>query len=110
MSLLVGYLCVILQGACLLAIGTFISATTGNQIVAGGVHFFVCLFLWLLSWYTANETSPIYQAINYLSIVTHMENFGRGLVDLKDVVFYFTMVFFSLFLAVRAMESIRWRS
>src|SRR4051794_13802718 len=60
--LLVGYLGLILQGAALIAIGTFISATTRNQIVAGGVTFFVCLFLWLLSWYTSNETSPVYQA------------------------------------------------
>ena len=108
--LLVGYLGLILQGACLLAIGTFISATTRNQIIAGGVTFFVCLFLWLLSWYTANEPSPFYQALNYVSIVTHMENFQKGLVDSKDVIFYCTMIFFSLFMTSRAMESLRWRS
>jgi ABC-2 type transport system permease protein len=108
--LLVGYLGLILQGACLLAIGTFISATTRNQIIAGGVTFFVCLLLWLLSWYTAYDQSPVYQALNYLSIVPHMENFQKGIVDSKDVVFYCSMIFFSLFLTSRAMESLRWRS
>ena len=45
---LVGYLGLMLQGGCLLAIGTFISTTTRNQIIAGGVTFFVCLLLWVL--------------------------------------------------------------
>ena len=48
--------------------------------------------------------------INYLSIVTHMENFSKGVIDSKDVVFYLSMIFFSLFLTSRSMESLRWRA
>ena len=48
--------------------------------------------------------------INYLSIVTHFENFSKGVLELKDVVFYLSMIFFSLFLTSRAMESLRWRA
>jgi ABC-2 type transport system permease protein len=107
---LIAYLGLILQGACLLAIGTFISATTRNQIVAGGVTFFVCLLLWLLSWATAFDSSAVTQVINYISIVTHFENFSKGVLDSKDVVFYLSMIFFSLFITSRAMESLRWRS
>jgi ABC-2 type transport system permease protein len=107
---LIAYLGLILQGACLLAIGTFISTTTRNQIIAGGVTFFVCLLLWLLSWFTAFDNGPINQVINYISIVTHFENFSKGVLDSKDVVFYFSMIFFSLFITARAMESLRWRS
>jgi len=107
---LVAYLGLILQGACLLAIGTFISTTTRNQIVAGGVTFFVCLLLWLLSWFTAFDSGGFSQVINYLSIVTHFENFAKGLLSIKDVVFYISMIFFSLFITARAMESLRWRA
>ena len=107
---LVAYLGLILQGACLLAIGTFISTTTRNQIVAGGVTFFVCLLLWLLSWFTAFDSGPASQVVNYISIVTHFENFSKGVLDSKDVVFYLSMIFFSLFITSRAMESLRWRS
>jgi ABC-2 type transport system permease protein len=107
---LVAYLGLILQGACLLAIGTFISTTTKNQIVAGGVTFFVCLLLWLLSWFTAFDSGPVSQVVNYLSIVTHFENFAKGLLSIKDVVFYLSMIFFSLFITTRAMESLRWRA
>jgi ABC-2 type transport system permease protein len=107
---LVAYLGLILQGGCLLAIGTFISTTTSNQIVAGGVTFFVCLLLWLLSWFTAFDSSGFSQVINYLSIVTHFENLSKGILSSKDAVFYITFTFFALFITTRAMESLRWRS
>lgn len=107
---LVAYLGLILQGGCLLAIGVFISTTTRNQIIAGGVTFFVCLLLWLLSWFTAFDTTGFASVINYLSIVTHFENFSKGVLELKDIVFYISMIFFSLFLTSRAMESLRWRA
>jgi ABC-2 type transport system permease protein len=107
---LVAYLGLILQGGALLAIGAFISTTTKNQIIAGGVTFFVCLLLWLLSWFTAYDTSAPAQVVNYISIVTHFENFSKGVLDSKDVVFYFSMIFFALFLTSRSMESLRWRS
>jgi ABC-2 type transport system permease protein len=107
---LVAYAGLLLQGGCLLAIGVFISTTTRNQIIAGGVTFFVCLLLWLLSWFTAYDQSGAAQVVNYLSIVTHFENFSKGVLDSKDVVFYLSMIFFSLFLTSRAMESLRWRA
>lgn len=107
---LVGYLGLILQGGCLLAVGTFISTTTRNQIVAGGATFFVCLLLWLLSWFTAFDSSAGAQVVNYLSIVTHFENFAKGVLDSRDVVFYISMIFFGLFITSRSMESLRWRA
>jgi ABC-2 type transport system permease protein len=107
---LVAYLGLILQGGCLLAIGTFISSLTRNQIVAGGVTFFISLLLWMLSWSTAFDVSTTAKVINYLSIVTHMENFSKGILDLKDVVFYVSFIFFALFMSLRQMESLRWRT
>jgi ABC-2 type transport system permease protein len=108
--LLVAYLGLLLQGGCLLAIGTLISTMTKNQIVAGGVTFFVCLLLWLLQWFTAYDSSPALQVVNYLSIVTHMENFSKGVLDTKDIIFYLSFIFFALFLTQRSMESLRWRA
>ncbi|HWB84720.1 MAG TPA: ABC transporter permease subunit [Bryobacteraceae bacterium] len=107
---LIGYLGLILQGGCLLAIGAFISTLTKNQIIAGGVTFFVCLLLWLLSWFTAFDNSVTGQVVNYLSIVTHFDNFGKGVLDSKDVIFYLSMIFFGLFITSRSMESLRWRA
>ena len=107
---LVAYLGLLLQGGCLLAIGAFISTTTRNQIIAGGVTFFVCLMLWLLNWFTSFDSGTMATVINYLSIVTHFENFAKGVIETKDVIFYLSMIFFALFLTSRSMESLRWRS
>ena len=107
---LVAYIGLILQGGVLLAVGEFISTTTKNQIIAGGVTFFVCLLLWLLSWFTAFDTGATASIVSYLSIVTHFENFAKGVLDSKDVVFYLSMIFFGLFITSRSMESLRWRA
>ncbi len=107
---LVGYLGLILQAGCLLALGTLISAMTSNQIVAGGAAFFVSLLLYVLSWFTEFDSTTASKVLSYLSIITHMENFSKGVLDFKDAVFYVSFIFLALFLTARQMESLRWRS
>ena len=108
--LLVGYLGLLLQGGCLLAIGTFISNTTRSQIVAGVATFAVCLLLWVLDWVSAFETAAWAKVVSYMSVLTHFEPFSKGVIDTKDVIFYLTMIFLGLFLTARSMESLRWRA
>jgi ABC-2 type transport system permease protein len=108
--ILVGYLGLLLQGACLLSIGTFISTTTRNQIIAGGATFAVCLLLWVMDWVSSYETTATGKVIAYLSVVTHFEPFAKGVIDTKDLIFYLSMIFFGLFLTARSMESLRWRA
>ena len=109
--MLVAYLGLLLQGGCLLAIGTFISTTTKNQIVAGGVTFFVCLLLWLLSWFTAFDSGAVVAGGRTTSPSSPTSRISaKGVLDSKDVVFYLSMIFFSLFLTSRSMESLRWRA
>jgi ABC-2 type transport system permease protein len=108
--LLVAYIGLLLQGGCLLALGALISAMTSNQIVAGGATFFVSLLLYMLSWMTEYDSTTTSKVLNYISIVTHMENFSKGILDLKDAVFYVSFIFLALFLTARQMESLRWRS
>jgi ABC-2 type transport system permease protein len=108
--ILVGYLGLLLQGGCLLALGIFISTTTKNQIIAGGATFAVCLMLWVLDWVSAYDQSAWAKVISYLSVVTHFEPFSKGVIDSKDVIFYLSMIFFGLFLTARSVESLRWRA
>jgi ABC-2 type transport system permease protein len=107
---LIAYLGLILQAGCLLAVGALISAMTSNQIVAGGATFFFSLMLYMLSWLTEYDSTTTSRVLGYVSIVTHMENFSKGILDLKDTVFYVTFIFLALFLTARQMESLRWRS
>lgn len=105
-----GYLGLLLQGGCLLAIGAFLSTTTRNQIIAGVATFAICLLLWVLDWVSSYETAAWAKVVAYLSVITHFEPFAKGVVDTKDVVFYVSMIFFGLFMTARSMESLRWRA
>jgi ABC-2 type transport system permease protein len=108
--ILTGYLGLILQGATVLAIGTFISTTTKNQIIAGGATFAICLLLWVLSWVSNYSDTWYGKAIAYCSILTHFEPFSKGIVDTKDVIFYLSAIFLGLFFTARSLESLRWRA
>jgi ABC-2 type transport system permease protein len=110
--LAIGYLGLYLQAGALLAIGTFISTLTKNQIIAGAVTFAVCLMLWVLEWVSGGgfETSKWSQVLAYLSVITHYESFSKGMLSTKDAIFYLSAIFLGLFLTSRSMESLRWRS
>ncbi len=108
--LAIGYLGLLLQAGALLAIGTFISTLTRNQIIAGAATFGVCLLLWVLEWASGYETSTWASVLAYMSVITHFESFGRGVLDSKDAIFYLTVIFLGLFFTARSMESLRWRS
>jgi ABC-2 type transport system permease protein len=108
--LAIGYLGLLLQAGGLLAIGTFISSLTKNQIIAGAATFGVCLLLWVLEWVSGYETATWAKVLAYFSVITHYDSFSKGVLDTKDAVFYVSMIFLGLFLTSRSMESLRWRS
>jgi ABC-2 type transport system permease protein len=108
--LAVGYLGLLLQAAALLAIGTFISSLTKNQIIAGAATFGVCLLVFVLGWASGYETSTWAEVLSYMSVTTHMESFVKGVLDSKDAIYYVTVIFLGLFLTARSLESLRWRS
>jgi ABC-2 type transport system permease protein len=104
-----GYLGLLLMGGCFLSLGLFISSLTKNQIIAGMVTFAVFLMFWVVNW-IASFSGPTMQAVlNYLSITEHLNDFARGVIDTKHLVYYVSFIAFSLFLTVRAVDSERWR-
>lgn len=108
--LAIGYLGLLLQAGGLLAIGTFISTLTKNQIIAGAGTFGVCLLLWVLSWVGQYESATWAQVLSYMAVTTHFESFSKGVLDSKDVIFDASVIFLGLFFTARSMESLRWRS
>jgi ABC-2 type transport system permease protein len=108
--LAIGYLGLLLQAAALLAIGMFISTLTKNQIIAGATTFGVCLLLWVLEWAGGYETATWAKVLSYMSVVTHIGSFSKGMLDSKDAVYYVTLTFLGIFFTARSLESLRWRS
>jgi ABC-2 type transport system permease protein len=108
--IVIGYLGLLLQAGGLLAIGTFISTLTRNQIIAGAATFGVCLMLWVLDWVSQYESSTWAQVLAYMSVIRHFDSFAKGVLDSKDTIFDATVIFLGLFFTARSMESLRWRS
>src|SRR5579872_516877 len=80
----IGFLGLLLEAGGLLAIGTFISTTTRNQINAGAVTFAVCLGLWILEWARGYEEATWAAVMSYMSVIPHFDSFAKGVLDTKD--------------------------
>jgi len=103
------YLGTFLLSGCYLALGVLFSSVTENQIVAGALTFAAGLFFWLVSWAT-QAAGPVWSDIlNYLSLISHYNNFSQGILSTSDVFFYLSFIGLGLFLTHRALDSFRWR-
>jgi len=107
---LVSLLGLLLMGGSMIALGTFISTLTRNQIVAGALTFGVLLLLWVLNWMSSYETSTFSSICEYLAISPHFEQFARGVIELKDLVYYLSAISLGLFLSKRSLEALRWKA
>lgn len=110
--ILTGFLGLMLVGGLYLAIGTFASATTQNQIIAFLVTVFIILALvlpsrllretgWLADW--------AQQTLFYLNIYQQFGDFAKGVLDLGRIVFFVSGIMLFLFFATLTLYSRRWR-
>ena len=103
------YLGMLLMGGCFISVGLLISSLTKNQIVAGVVTFAVFLMLWVINWIGV-FVGPTAQAIlSHLSITDHFDDFSRGVLDTKHLVYYISFISLGLFLTAKSVDSERWR-
>jgi len=107
--ILTAYLGLILLGGCFISLGLFISSMTKNQIVAGMVTFAVFLLLWVITWIGSFSGPTIDQLTQYLSIIDHLDDFGKGVLDTTHIIYYLSFITFGLFLTSKSVESERWR-
>jgi ABC-2 type transport system permease protein len=107
--LIAGYLGLLLMGGAFVAIGLLISSTTNNQIVAGIVSFVVFLLLWIIGWFSESAGPTIGSICSYLSITDHFDDFSKGIIDTKHVIYYLSLITFGLFLTAKSVDTERWR-
>jgi ABC-2 type transport system permease protein len=104
------YLGIFGLGAVFLAAGLFASATTRNQIVAAVLAFALLFVLFIPSFLDMLVNNPVLKEIvSYTNLYQHMDDFSRGVVDTRPLVFYITTSALFLFLATRALETRTWR-
>ena len=104
-----GYLGLFLMGASFISLGLWISSTTKNQIVAVMATFAAFLLLWTITW-AVDSAGPVMQKVLMaLSITDHFDDFSKGVIAVRHLVYYFSLIGFGLFLTAKSVDSERWR-
>ena len=107
--LLSGYLGLLALAAAFAAVGVLCSSLTQNQIVAAFLTFGALIFIYYCGLATQVLTPPYSDFFQYIGGQNRYTGFSQGQVALKDVVYFLSLTFGSLFLATRVLESRKWR-
>lgn len=99
----------ILFGACLIAIGTFISSLTENQLVAAIGSLAISLLLLMLDSFTSIINISFLTSISsFISFIGRYNTFVEGIFDLSNFIFFLSFTALFNFLTIRVQESRRW--
>ncbi len=105
-----GYLGALLLGAAYLAIGQFVSALTENQILAFILALVVCLTFYgmgteVVVGLFSDRTAALLRA---LGTGSRFDSIARGVIDLRDLVYYLSLTGFFILLSIGALRARRW--
>ena len=101
--ILASYLGSFLMAGAFLAIGSCISASTRNQVIAFILTVVVCFLLLLagfplvLDFFRAVAPQGVVDAISGLSFMTHFAAIGKGVIDLRDLIYFLLVIAFWLY-------------
>jgi ABC-2 type transport system permease protein len=108
--ILTAYLGLLLYGLSIVAVGLFISTLTENQIIAAVLSFGTIMVLWLVDVVANRAESAAGKGIlTYLSILSHLDDFMKGVLSTSHIIFYVSLMLVGLFLTYRSIDSLRWR-
>lgn len=107
--ILSAYFGLVLYGIASLAIGIMASSLSGNQIVAAVVGIGILLTLSFIDRIAAIVEGLAAEVLTAISMNAHFTDFSRGVIDTSHVIYYLSMAAVFLFIAVRSLETRRWR-
>ncbi|MFN3821555.1 MAG: ABC transporter permease [bacterium] len=102
-----GYIGLILLGGSYLAIGTFGSSLTDNQVIAFIISFFLIFLFFLLDKILFLLPNWIVTPVEFLAVEKHFQNISRGVIDSRDIVYFLSLMGLFLFLATRSLVARR---
>lgn len=107
-ALLSGYFGVILIGSSFLALGLLMSSMCKNQLVAALTSFGILITLWVIG-SLSSQYGAAGKFLSYLSLLEHYDDFARGVILLKDVIYHASFIGVCLFATFKSIESSKWR-
>ena len=103
------YFGLVLYGTASLAVGLMASSLSGNQIVAAVVGIGILLTLSFIDRIAAIVEGVAADVLTGISMNAHFTDFARGVIDTSHIIYYVSMTAVFLFIAVRSLETRRWR-
>jgi ABC-2 type transport system permease protein len=106
-----GYLGLILLGAMFTSVGIFASCCTRHQLLAAVIAAAILSIFTFAASYGAEYAGKGWQrkVCSYMDVMGHFSDFSKGMIDTKSVIFFVSGAALFLFLAVKVLESRRWR-
>jgi ABC-2 type transport system permease protein len=104
-----GYIGLVLMGGAYVSIGVMTSSFSRNSIVSFIVAFAISFALYLIGRLTQFVPPSLQALTSFLSIDSHFENISRGVIDSRDVIYYFSVIGVCLLVATLSLESRRWK-
>jgi len=99
-----GFIGLFLMGAAYLSIGIFASSITENQIVAFIVALAISFFFFILDKILFFVPLSLANILQYLAIEYHFQDISRGVIDSRNLIYFFSMIFVGLLLASHALS------
>ena len=99
-----GYLGALLLGASFSAVGLFASSLTRNQIVAFIIGVAICFALVVIDKMLFCLPSALLSVFEYLGAEAHFENISKGILDSRDILYFLSLTFVSLYATHLVME------
>ncbi len=111
-QMLVGIAGLLMVGGMYLAVGLFASACTQNQIVAWIIAVLIIGLLTFLMDYVAQAgwaSNALKDIADFVNVNQQAHEFAKGIASLAGAIYFVSVTCFFLFLAVKTLESRRWR-
>jgi ABC-2 type transport system permease protein len=104
-----GYLGTLLLGGTYIAVGLFASALTRNQVVAFIVGLAICLALFFMGMFFSMAGPLVGPILQYASPSYQFQKITRGVIELRSVIYYASVIGLLVVLSVQALEARKWK-
>lgn len=104
-----GFFGVLLCSLGFASIGMAVSSFTENQVVAGVASMVTLLLLYVIQAPAESLGGTAAEVFRYLSPIDQLQDLLRGIVTLKTIAYFLSLIVIGLFLSQRSLEAYRWR-
>ncbi len=103
-----GYFGLLLMAGVYIGIGVLASSLTDNQVVAFIIGFVFVFIFFMLDKVLMYVPEGLTSIVEFLSVDYHFSNIARGVIDSRDVIYFLSLLGFTLYLTTLSLERRKW--